>query len=398
MKIQNISIKHLQIPMRIRFAQSNNTANQSSSVFLELQTTNDIVGYGESCPRTYVTGEDYHSVKKDLHSIEAELYQKQFNTIDDIKTYVCAELPKRIGMAAICVLEIALLDAWSREKNISILEALGVSPKPVFQYTGVIPFSNLQKLKPILRRFDFKEVKIKVDDNVEKNKERVEDIREFYGSETPIRVDANCSWDVPFAIEQTTKLIEQNITVIEQPFPVAMDKAMRYLTHNFGEWVDIMADESVTSYESAKKLIEDKACTRFNLKLSKNGGIFNTLRIYELAKANGVKCQLGAHFGETSILTVAGMIFASLTTALKAMEGGLGTLLLEKDVCEEAIMINKKAQINGTWLEGKLGTGIKVSYPENSSAQMTEQISIRKRANYESNFRFTLSKSAFRIG
>lgn len=360
MKIKKISIHHLQIPMRIRFAQSNSDAQASDTVIVQLETEAGTVGFGESCPRTYVTGEDFVSVYLELTSLEQELYQRSFDSFDSIYEYVCFDLPKRIGMASICALELALLDAWSRETHTSLIDVLGGTIRDIYDYTGVIPFGNTAKLKPIISRFKFKEVKIKLNANLEDNLERVQQMRDIVGPEVPIRVDVNSGWNFADGLEQTTRLIEQNINCIEQPFDPYKDGAMAYLTENYGEWVDIMADESLTTYESAGRLIEEKACNRFNLKLSKNGGILNTLRIYELAQQHGIPCQLGAHFGETSILTAAGLILASVASDLRAMEGGLGTYLLERDVCRDPLMIDFDAQIKGERLVGKYGLGVEV--------------------------------------
>jgi hypothetical protein len=42
------------------------------------------------------------------------------------------------------------------------------------------------------------------------------------------------------------------------------------------------------------------------------------------------------------------------------MEGGLGTYLLERDVCSEPLMIDFNAQIKGERLIGKYGLGVGV--------------------------------------
>ncbi|GJM34801.1 MAG: dipeptide epimerase [Saprospiraceae bacterium] len=337
--------------MRIQFAQANNTTKTSSAVILKLETKAGTVSYGESCPRTYVTGESPESVHKNLKSIEGELYRRSFTALQDIREYVCQQLPQRIGMAAICALETALLDAWARETGTNLVEALKGNIRGAYRYTGVIPFGDIEKLRPLLTQFRFEEIKMKVGPDMEKNIFRLEQIREIYGPDIPIRVDANCSWNFAESMQQTTQLIAQKVTCIEQPFPPAKDWEMKQLTANFGEKIEIMADESLTDFSSALHLIKENACNCFNLKISKNGGILNTLRIYELAQQHGINCRLGAHFGETSILTAAGMVLASVAGALKSMEGGLGTYLLEKDICKTPLMIDRDAQITGKQLQ-----------------------------------------------
>lgn len=396
MKIKHIEIHHLQIPMNVKFAQSNNITQTSSSMLVKLYTYDGKVGLGESCPRTYVTGETPKSVRYDIKEVTSLICSMTFDTIEEIKKLVTEELPEMIGLSSICALELALLDGWCKTRKVTIWDALDLTPKSTYDYTGVIPFSNITALKPLLSKFAFKEIKIKVGNDLDKNLSQINAIKEVYGNDCPIRVDANSGWTLPEAMEQTTRLIEQNVQCIEQPFPTSMDKAMRCLTYNFGSWVAIMVDESLTDYKSGKRLIEQKACTRFNLKLSKNGGIFNSLKIYELAKMHGVRCQLGAHFGETSILTAAGLIFATIATELEALEGGMGTILLSKDVTDNPIMIGPEANIYIDQIKNKLGLGVGDDFNVNSLSENNSP-SIIKPVSRESYFRFTLSKAAFRI-
>ena len=106
-----------------------------------------------------------------------------------------------------------------------------------------------------------------------------------------------------------------------------------------------MADESSTTYESVKYLIENDLCNFFNFKISKNGGIFNAQRIYRLITENGAGCQLGAHFGETSLLTMAGLLFSANAPKISNFEGALGTYLLEADICKPSIKIDQNGKI-----------------------------------------------------
>lgn len=361
MKITHLFVRHLQIPLRVRFAQANNSTTTSSSLIVAVETASGIIGFGECCPRTYVTGEDVDSVTNDLVGLRDRLYSMTFSSFHQINDLITRQLPGRIGLAALCGLEGALLDAWSRETQTPIIELLGGAIQPAFEYTGVIPFGDVEKMKPLLSRFQFREIKLKVGADPEANTRRITHIHELYGDLTPVRVDANCGWSPSEGIDLTQRLIDAGAYCVEQPYLPQYDSRMRHLTKTFGDRIDVMADESLTTYESAKRLIAHKACNRFNLKLSKNGGILNSLKIYRLARQQLIPCQLGAHFGETSILTAMGMIFASVATNLEAMEGGLGTYLLKRDVCNNPLMIDTDARIDGARLEQAKGWGIEVN-------------------------------------
>ncbi len=364
MKIKSINIHRVRIPLRLRFEQSNNSTAVSDSAVVELATAAGHVGYGESCPRRYVTSEDFDSVEHDVQGITGWLKNIEFQTIDNIRELATQELPRRIGLSAICALELALLDAFCKENNTTLAAALGLQLPERVQYSGVLPLrspAGLEQLMPLVGRFGFRDLKLKVDSDLAANLARVEVVRAIFPAKIPLRMDANCAWSWEDALRQIPALSAAGIQVFEQIFPKNADEEMARLQQHFGEQIFLMADESLTTKTSAERLIRQKACRRFNLKISKNGGLFNTLEVYRLAQQNGIECQLGAHFGETSILTAAGILFAAMAGPLTAMEGGLGTHLLEHDLCSLSLQFDERAGISG--LEGRLsnfGLGIRV--------------------------------------
>lgn len=88
--------------------------------------------------------------------------------------------------------------------------------------------------------------------------------------------------------------------------------------------------------------LENRICNHFNLKISKLGGILSTLNVFELAQQHGVPCQLGSHFGESSLLSSAGALLAAKVEGkLTSCEGALGELLLAKDITSPGIQVVK---------------------------------------------------------
>lgn len=348
MKIKVINIHHLRIPLRLRFEQSNSSAAYSDSAIVKLRTGSDRVGYGESCPRPYVTGEDFASVSSDVQTATAWLKQARFDGIDDIRQCVAHVLPRQMGPAAVCAFELALLDAWCKENNMTTAAALGITLPERVQYSGVVPLRSPEgtaQLMTLMRRFAFQELKLKVDNDLAANLARIDAIRAAFPEPVPLRVDVNCGWSWDDALLQIPALLKRSAQVFEQPFHSGQDEAAARLQAHFGDDICLMADESVTTLAAAEHLIRLRACRRFNLKISKNGGLFNTLAIYRLALENGIGCQLGAHYGETGILTAAGILFGALAGPLTAIEGGLGTHLLEYDPRVPALQIDAGAAI-----------------------------------------------------
>ncbi|MEL6843815.1 MAG: enolase C-terminal domain-like protein, partial [Bacteroidota bacterium] len=162
------------------------------------------------------------------------------------------------------------------------------------------------------------------------------------------------------SITRTPALIKAGVRVIEQPLLPRLDQEMPALCWEFGGEVKLMADESLTTLGSAERLVESGAFNHYNLKVSKNGGILSTIRLYRYLQMQGMSAQLGAHFGETSILTAAAMWVAASAPGLRAIEGGLGSWLLEKDIGSESLRIDQNAQIKlDTLVSPGLGWGVR---------------------------------------
>jgi len=102
--------------------------------------------------------------------------------------------------------------------------------------------------------------------------------------------------------------------------------------------VPIIADESLCNERDAQRLIDLNACQIFNIRLSKCGGPLAATRIRRLAAAAGLRCQLGCHVGETSILAAAGRHFAACDPELVYLEGSFAPFLFTRDPVAQAVV------------------------------------------------------------
>lgn len=346
MKIQKIQFHHIRIPLRVQFAQANQNTKLSDAVVVRIKTIEGTSGYGESCPRTYVTGESINSVRECLIEWQEELYELNFITLEGIARWTSTQLEKGKGSAAVCAIELALLDAWCWEYQKDLKEELGIQRESAqVAYSGVLPWGNWIKLAPVVASLNFPNWKFKAYGELAPNLHRIREMRTLFGDNTPIRMDANGGWSLATAREQISKALEQGVCSFEQPLAKEHDEDAAELVAEFGERARILADESLCTYADAERLITQRQCNHFSLKLSKNGGLLNALKIYRLAKENGISCQLSAHYGETSILSAAGLLFAMLAPDLTACEGALGTFLLREDITKVPLMINHDGEV-----------------------------------------------------
>ena len=120
----------------------------------------------------------------------------------------------------------------------------------------------------------------------------------------------------------------------EQPIAADDWDGLARLTASLPE--DVMVDESLCSVEDARRLAAARACSMFNVRVSKCGGPLAALEIVQIARAAGLRCQLGAQVGESGILTAAGRLVALLADPpFRHHEGADNLFLLRQDLTVE---------------------------------------------------------------
>lgn len=340
MRIKTIRLEHLKIPLLIPFYSSKTRSNYTNSILVVIETTKGTIGYGETCPRPDKNGASISSVVKDLRTIQIQLFNRYFKDLADIRQLVVDELS--IGNAAICGLELALLDAWSKETGNYLVGSMKGKIRGALAYSGMIPFEISPTSQYLLNAFSFKSIKIKLGRNLSKNQKRVKELQLQQGEDIIIRVDAQNAWTLSDALQQIPVLKKLGVRSFEGLFSKHTIHEYQQITEIFGHEVAIILDTAKLSEEEIKQSIKGKRGNGLSLNISNLGGIFRTQKVYELAQLAGFTCHLNAHVGETSLLTAAGIHLASIAPNLTYMEGAFGTLLLESDITQRALQMSRE--------------------------------------------------------
>lgn len=348
MKIIEAKIYVLKIPFNISFGHFLKTRSFSDSIIVELTTDAGQQGYGEGIARLYVTGE---TVKKSIAHIskvllptiinkkiqEIDTNHNSFNALSPINDYFPNK--KTAGIiawnASRAAVELALIDCILKNQRKSLNCILPAKSK-IITYTGVLSSGNIKKTVELAKRFKqvgFKYIKMKVREG--NDRKRIEVVRDIIGPAVSIRLDANGAFNVKQAIQFSKSVEKFNIDSIEQP--IKRGDVISLATVKSHSSIPVMADESIVTSDDAKRLIEHNACDYFNLRISKCGGLYNTLTIADLAKQEGMKIQLGCHVGETAILSAVGRHVAAYLSDVKFVEGSYSTFLLAEDISQEKI-------------------------------------------------------------
>ena len=127
-------------------------------------------------------------------------------------------------------------------------------------------------------------------------------LRQHFGDNIVLRVDANAALSYDAALSLLKKLEPYDIDVAEQPVAIWDLAGLAALSRATA--IPIMADESVSTEHSLLDVIRQRAATVVQTKIAKNGGIYRVLRLWHLAAAAGMRIYPGNH-PSTSVATAA---------------------------------------------------------------------------------------------
>ena len=377
--IVSLDVFPLHIPFNRAFVHSKTSRSTSDSVVVRLTGSDGLRGYGEGLPREYVTGEDVAGVVETLKDrIGPEVMKLEFGSgvraVEQIGYFVqewTERLSKGTGIVAwnatMCALEIALLDWAFKRSGESIASWLGPVRGHV-TYTGLIDATDPQIAHATSERYmqaGFTNLKVKV--GVEKDVERLQAVRDVAGKNVDIRMDANGAWSGPEAVSALNQLRAFDITAVEQPVAASDLVGMRQVREETG--LDVIADESLVTLEDARKLINENACDVFNVRVSKCGGLISSLRIAEHGLEAGVKVQVGAQVGETSLLSAAGRHLAAHLPQVEYVEGSFGTHLLSEDITRDPVMFGYEGRESLV-----MGAGLGVEVDDDTLERLADDI------------------------
>lgn len=344
MNIRSVTLYHLELPFAQAFSHSAKHRTVSETLIARVESDQGVVGFGEGAPRLYVTGETLDGA---MISIASEIWPTlRTITFPELRTAIDLALISRLiptppaqdrvrWHAGRCAVELALLDCLLLEAGIGVAELLPAQQRHI-RYSGVIGTvseGDARHLGRQMKGTGLSAIKVKVGsgDDVA----RLKAVREVCGLEVSLRVDANGAWSVEEAASMLEQFEPYRIDAVEEPIASRDPEALRSLKRQTA--VPIVVDESLVTVDDAQALVEAGACDIFNIRVSKCGGLVPSLDIAELAHAHGVQVQVGAHVGETAVLSAVGRHLAAAIPQVRFVEGSFGTHLLTEDVSEEDI-------------------------------------------------------------
>lgn len=289
--IKRVRIQPVGLPLRQPFVTALGRKTVSNNIIVCVELASKIKGYGEASESLALKQQTQKRMLTVLHNLT------QYLEGQDIREYpyLIKETWKRYprDTSAVSALECAVVDAFTRTLNIPLYEFWGGSQTDI-ETSITISAGSVSETRHAVKEAanaGFRILKIKICRHFKENLARIEETATMH-PEARIILDANQALNPKSALELLAELKSRkiHIEVLEQPVKSSDLPGMGLITQKSP--VPIIADESVRSVTGAKKIIEEKACHGFNLKLAKCG-LLTTLEIAPLAVAARLKLMIG---------------------------------------------------------------------------------------------------------
>jgi len=324
MRLTAIQLLPIRLPLvrPLRTAGGTQLAREGTAVRFE--TDVGFTGWGEASPYPGFGSETTASARRALAAEAPRWLGRRVDELEDALTR--SELPASVRAA----LATARLDCVAQQRDVPLCDALVAGARQSVARVAcnaLLAESGLEALVAAARRHcdaGFETLKLKVGAlSVERDRERVEAVREAVGPRAALRLDANQAWDLEAARVAAAAFAPFAIEYLEQPLPAADLSDLARLRRAID--VPLAVDEAALEIEGLRRAIAAEAADVVVVKPSAAGGPAAALEMAREARDAGVSPVVTTLFD--SAVGVAAAIHAA---AAIAAEGelracGLGT-------------------------------------------------------------------------
>ncbi|RFU83919.1 o-succinylbenzoate synthase [Streptomyces triticagri] len=308
MKLTGVEIREIRLPLVAPFRTSFATQTERSALLLRAVST-ESEGWGECV------------------AMADPLYSSEYvaGCADVLRRFLVPALGGRDRLGAVAVgpalapfrghrmakaaLETAVLDAELRARGVPLARELGAvrDRVPCGVSVGIMD-SVPQLLDAVAGYLDEGYVRIKLKIEPGWDVEPVRAVRERFGEEVLLQVDANTAYTLADT-RHLARLDPFGLLLIEQPLEeedlLGHAELAKALT------TPVCLDESITSARSAAAAITLGACSVVNIKPGRVGGYLEARRIHDVCAAHGVPVWCGGML-ETGLGRAANVALAAL--------------------------------------------------------------------------------------
>ena len=339
MKITLVEGIGVAVPLVSEFKDAYNTKSVQRSAIVRISANNGAVGIGNFDPAPGYSKETLEDSLRILNTRFAPLLLG----LDPTNVHlILTKISKAAAgfFDAKAAIEMACIDLAARSNNVPIHTYLGGAIKSTLLFNawiGMLSPDEAAAEALAVQKQGFRSAKIKVGDDVVADRDRIMAVRAAVGPAFNIRIDANASYDVESSIKLVRLVAPFGLQLLEQPIAAENLTGMAEIRREANaHGLPVMADKSLLDHTSLIRIIQADAADLVKVKVTKQGGFLNTLRMIATAEAAGMRCIVGHGFG-LGISTMAEIMLAATTDNVMDGLECVGPLKTADDVVTEKL-------------------------------------------------------------
>lgn len=282
MKITDVKVETIRIPMKKPFRIAFAVQDHSLNVLVKISTDEGLWGIGEAAPFEPVTGESAATVLEAL-----KLFRTGLIGMDPLDVEGIHRMMDRLlsgNTSAKAAVDIALYDIKGKLMGQPLYKVLGGSVNQIVTDMTVgidTPEAMAAEARERVEKDGFTILKIKAGINPTEDIQALTLIRQAVGPNIRLRVDANQGYTVSDAVRTLKAFEELGVEAVEQCLPSWDLDGMRFVRSKVD--LQVMLDESVHTPIDAAKACKIDAADIINIKLMKCGGLYPAEKINAIA-------------------------------------------------------------------------------------------------------------------
>ena len=342
MKITNIELRRVHLPLVHPFRTSFGTATERETTVVRVTTAN-AEGWAECAAEP----EPLYS-SEFLDACDLVIRDHLIPRLQSLGDHLTAErvatalAPVKGFPMAKAVLETAILDAQLKETGTSFGQYLGAVHNRVPAGVSVGIMDSLDELLDAVDGYlaeGYLRIKLKIEPGWDL--EPVRAVRERFGDDILLQVDANTAYTLADA-RHLALLDPFDLLLMEQP--LAEDDILGHASLAKLIRTPICLDESIESARDAAAAITLGACSVINVKPARVGGYLEARRIHDVAAAHGVPVWCGGML-ETGIGRAANVALAGLPNFVMPGDTSASNRYYEQDLTAPFVLEDGHLQV-----------------------------------------------------
>ncbi len=289
MELKEVQLHHIKMMLKTPFSNSLETVSERELIIVEVSDSDGRIGYGEGVAfaspwyteETLMTS--WHMLKD---FIIPTLKEEIIHHPTDVERLLRGI--RRNPMAKYAI-EGAIWDLYAKREGISLARALGGTATRIKAGVAVGATDPDIMLDEIQKRINEGYERIKVKIKPTQDLSIIHAIRKVHPS-IDLMADANSAYTLQ-DIERLKALDEFGLLMIEQP--LAADDIVDHSILQKELVTPICLDESIASYDDARRALDLNSCQVINIKPGRVGGLAVSKRIHDLCADRGVPVWCG---------------------------------------------------------------------------------------------------------